>query len=122
MATPPGPPNAEHRRRSSPARRRRLSTQPPDYDSDEDYDVLEEDENLRDLAEHFGMAGIPFPVRATGDTAADDRVRAQQLLRGAMTSRRVASRSAISSLQSVALSSLPETERSKPGPSEGRRT
>ncbi|KAI0848340.1 hypothetical protein F5Y00DRAFT_90327 [Daldinia vernicosa] len=45
------------------------------------------------------------------DNASDDRLRAHQLIRGAMSSKRVASKKAITSLESVTISNLPENER-----------
>ncbi len=44
---------------------------------------------------------------------AEDHIRAAQLLRGQVPSKRVASKKAIGQLQSVELDSLSETERSK---------
>ncbi|KAI1646045.1 uncharacterized protein F4817DRAFT_317201 [Daldinia loculata] len=45
------------------------------------------------------------------DNASDERLRAHQLIRGAMSNKRVASKKAITSLESVAISYLPENER-----------
>lgn len=44
---------------------------------------------------------------------AEDHIRAAQLLRGQVPNKRVASKKALSQLQSVELDSLSETERSK---------
>lgn len=73
----------------------------------------EEQQALR-IIEQFHPGATPYPARM-GDMS-DDRIRAHQLLRGAMSNRRVASRSAISSLQSVEISTLPENERSESPP------
>ncbi|KAI0020585.1 hypothetical protein F4780DRAFT_366758 [Xylariomycetidae sp. FL0641] len=48
---------------------------------------------------------------AAGGSATEERLRAQQILRGAVTGRRIASKKAIASLQSVDVSELPESER-----------
>ncbi|OTB10528.1 hypothetical protein K445DRAFT_27477 [Daldinia sp. EC12] len=45
------------------------------------------------------------------ENAPDERMRAHQLIRGAMSNKRVASKKAITSLESVAIPSLPENER-----------
>jgi len=102
-------PVAGSRQRARSTRQQRPGTRPVEFNSEDEYDAMEEEESLRELAEHFELAGIPFPPRTGGE---DERIRTQQLIRGAAASRRVASRSAISSLQSVDLDSLPETERS----------
>lgn len=111
--TPPVPPNTERRRGGPPRARRSLSRaysqQHSDYDSDDDFDGLDEEHHALRIIEQFAGTGIP--VRA-GDMD-EERIRAHQVLRGQLSSKRVASRRAISSLQSVDISTLPESERSK---------
>lgn len=63
------------------------------------------------VLEQYSSGSTPYPIRI-GDMG-ERHVRAHQLLRGQMTSKRVASKSAISSLQSVEIDTLPESERSK---------
>jgi hypothetical protein len=77
---------------------------PPDFDSEDDLDGLDDDHDPLRLIEHFS-------VRA-GDLD-EERIRAHQLLRGQLSSKRVASRSAISSLESIEVDALPENERSR---------
>jgi hypothetical protein len=84
-----------------------------DYDSDEELDAAMDDEQhaLR-LIEHLstGSGGLA-PVRVADMDEA--RVRAHQLLRGQMSNKRVASKSALATLESVDMSTLTESERSK---------
>lgn len=109
-ATNAQPPSAPpETRRGANSRRRPASVSrafpPPAYpDSDEDLDDLS-DPTLRILE---AMSGSPF----RGDMD-EDRIRQHQILRGTLPTKRVASRSAIASLQSVDINSLAETERSK---------
>ena len=107
--TPPGPPNTE-RRRSHASRPRPVARMPAhasDYDSEDELDHLE-DEHLR-FIEQFGPAGPGYHELGAGES----RLRAHQILRGQMSNKRVASRKAIASLESVDASTLSESERSK---------
>ncbi len=79
-------------------------------DSEDDMDVMDEEQHTLRIMEQFHPGAVPYPQRM-GEMS-EDRIRATQLLRGAMSNRRVASKSAISSLQSVEISDLPENERS----------
>ena len=97
---PPPPPPPENRRRVNLGRARRHPAHRasiPDMDSDEEYAPPSEVMELlaRDMR---------------GD---DSSVRAAQFLRGQVSSKMVASPSAIASLESVPIDSLPENERSK---------
>ncbi|KAI2473064.1 hypothetical protein F4781DRAFT_443382 [Annulohypoxylon bovei var. microspora] len=46
-----------------------------------------------------------------GETGTDGRLRAQQVMRGSISTKRVASKKALTSLETIALSSLPENEK-----------
>lgn len=81
-----------------------------DWDSDDDelseaY-MAEEEHALRAGSQIHGSA-----VRSEDMNEA--RIRAHQLIRGQMSNKRVASKGAIASLQSVAIESLPESEQSE---------
>lgn len=108
-STPPVPPNTE-RRRDYTARMRLGRGHPPsDYDSDEDpADLMETESETLSFLEQFSVGNIGFHGR-------DDelRIRAQQVIRGQLTNKRVASRKAIGQLQSVEISTLDEGERCK---------
>lgn len=84
------------------------------YDSDDEsdfQDIPEDEQQALRFIEQQISAGTANPLRV-GDME-EARIRAHQLLRGQLSSKRVASRGALSSLQSVDLTSLPESERSK---------
>lgn len=84
------------------------STSEPSSD-DDDSDSNDPDVSALRLLESISAgSGEYFP--GSGPEAG---IRASQLLRGATSGRRVASRSAIASLQSVKISDLPESERSR---------
>lgn len=107
-AIPPNPSGAttSPRRRQAIVRRLR----PTDHDSDEDMgSSADEEEQMLRYIDEFG--GNPGHFRSL---VAEDHIRATQLLRGQLSNKRVASRKALSSLQSVTLETLPATERSKP--------
>ncbi len=73
--------------------------------SDEDADAGERSPHGYGFLEFIGPGlGVP-----------EDRIRAQQVLRGTMSAKRVASKSAIASLQSVKISDLPQGDRGKCG-------
>lgn len=93
---------SDFRRISARIRRPRLSAPNSEPSSDEDADSNDQDSPVRFLE----AVGLQPPFAAP-----DDRIRAQQLLRGAVSTRRVASRAAITALQSVDISGLPEIER-----------
>lgn len=57
------------------------------------------------------MSLLEAAVSAT--PGSEDRMRAHQLMRGTVSNKRVASKKALTSLESVAISDLPKTERSK---------
>ncbi|KAH6627996.1 hypothetical protein F5144DRAFT_291057 [Chaetomium tenue] len=102
---PPNPSLATitSRRRQAIARRLRLT----DHDSDEEPgSSADEEEQMLRYIDEFG--GNPAHFRAL---VAEDHIRATQLLRGQLSNKRVASRKALSSLQSVTLETLPATER-----------
>ena len=115
--TPPIPPMAE--RRLMPPGRARSNVRPlsdlsdpVDSEDEVDYALDEEQEaHILRLEAQSSQGGTPFPSRMS--ELPEERIRAHQLFRGAMANRRVASRSAIASLQSVEITSLPEDERSK---------
>ncbi len=101
----PGAPSLSSRRHQLLARRLGQS----DHDSDEDLgsSADEEDQMLRYM-DDFGVGASHFRAMM-----AEDHIRAAQLLRGQVPSKRVASKKALGQLQSVELDSLSETERSK---------
>lgn len=84
--------------------------------SDEDLDPQYPDTALRMLEASSIISGINNEMNgANGNTSAftsEERLRQQQLVRGGVIGKRVASRSAISSLQSVSITDLPANERS----------
>ncbi|KAH8893746.1 hypothetical protein GQ53DRAFT_763305 [Thozetella sp. PMI_491] len=77
-----------------------------DYDSEEELERIE-DEQMR-FIEHYSLSsaagGAAFQLQDRG-------VRAHQLIRGQLSNKRVASKKALASLESVELSTLPENER-----------
>jgi hypothetical protein len=104
-AIPPNPSLASitARRRQAIARRMR----PTDHDSDEDLgSSADEEEQMLRYMDEFGGNQAHFR-----SLVAEDHIRATQLLRGQLSNKRVASRKALSSLQSVNLDSLSPTER-----------
>lgn len=103
LPTPPPPLNTE-RRRPYPSR---APINVPDYDSDDELDQLEDDHQALRFIEQFSVGGN-FP-RDMGEA----QVRAHQILRGQMPNKRVASKKALSQLQSVDMDSLEESERSR---------
>ncbi|KAM7192246.1 hypothetical protein V8F20_008948 [Naviculisporaceae sp. PSN 640] len=92
-------PNPPERRRAHPTR------VIPDFDSDDELDPLEDDQQALRFIEQFSMGGN-FS-REMGEA----QVRAHQILRGQMPNKRVASKKALSQLQSVDMDSLEESER-----------
>lgn len=119
--TPPAPANTERRRQAATRPRQSSShvnnNRGSDYDSDDEADfpdILEDEQNALRFIEQHLATGAPIPLRV-GDVD-EARIRAHQLLRGQLSSKRVASKGALSSLQSVEISSLPESERSKSWP------
>lgn len=110
-AMPPGP---DRRRYYNAPRRVPRPQIPPsvsqhsDYDSDDDLDRLmdDADEQTLQYIEEFSVGHPQFRALT------EDHVRASQILRGQMSNKRVASKKALSQLQSVDLSTLPESDRS----------
>ncbi|KAI1412163.1 hypothetical protein F5Y13DRAFT_190522 [Hypoxylon sp. FL1857] len=92
-------------RRSSANRNRRGLTRLPSsesgWSSDDDSDPDAVALSLLEAA----VSGTP------GDHGPEEHLRAHQIMRGAVSSKRVASKKAITSLESVTISSLPENER-----------
>ncbi|KAI0841034.1 hypothetical protein F5Y06DRAFT_235856 [Hypoxylon sp. FL0890] len=91
-------------RRASANRNRRLTRLPSSesgWSSDDDSDPDAVALSLLEAA----VSGAP------GDHGPEEHLRAHQIMRGAVSSKRVASKKAITSLESVAVSSLPENER-----------
>ncbi|KAI1490607.1 hypothetical protein F5X96DRAFT_678988 [Biscogniauxia mediterranea] len=78
----------------------RLQSSASDWSSDDDQDLTDPDSSTHSVAEAVSAGQVT-----------EDRLREQQLLRGAVSGRRVASKKAIASLQSVNISELPENER-----------
>ncbi|KXH51797.1 hypothetical protein CSAL01_08378 [Colletotrichum salicis] len=92
-------------RRRVPAIRRTMSRrQSPLSDSDVDSD-------RGALEQVIAMAGNPTQMARHIMTLEEDHVRAAQFMRGSVTTKYVASSSAIQSLQSVPITELPESER-----------
>jgi hypothetical protein len=84
-----------------------------DYDSDEDGDDHE-----RTMELYTEMSGDQnFPLR--GEALNEIRIRTQQLLRGQLSTKRVASKTALAALRSVDVDSLPEKDRSRSSPQTG---
>lgn len=91
--------------------------------SDEDHDYSDGDSNDSHLQDMYvqqlgATAAMAQANREAGrreelEARREERIRQQQLFRGAMTNKRIASRTAISSMESVDIASLPELERSK---------
>ncbi|TLD13368.1 uncharacterized protein PgNI_04731 [Pyricularia grisea] len=89
--------------------------------SDEDHDYSDGDSNdshIQDMYVHQlgATAAMAQANREAGrreelEARREERIRQQQLFRGAMTNKRIASRTAISSMESVDITSLPELER-----------
>ena len=101
----PGVPSLSSRRHQLLARRLGHA----DRDSDEDFgSSADEDDHMLRYMDDFGVGASHFRAMI-----AEDHIRAAQLLRGQVPSKRVASKKAIGQLQSVELDSLSETERSK---------
>lgn len=78
-----------------------------DYDSDED--AADEQERALEYLDQLSASGA---VALRGEDLTEARIRAQQLLRGQMSTKRVASKTALVSLQSVDINTLPEKDRS----------
>ncbi|KAK0656814.1 hypothetical protein B0T16DRAFT_385454 [Cercophora newfieldiana] len=102
------PVNSE-RRRDYTARMRLGRAHPPsDYDSDEDpSDMMETESETLSFLEQFSVGNMAFHGRDE-----EMRIRTQQMIRGQLTNKRVASKKAINQLQSVDISTLDESERS----------
>ncbi|KAI7929864.1 hypothetical protein M0657_002011 [Pyricularia oryzae] len=89
--------------------------------SDEDHDYSDGDSNDSHLQDMYvqqlgATAAMAQANREAGrreelEARREERIRQQQLFRGAMTNKRIASRTAISSMESVDIASLPELER-----------
>ncbi|KAK3330833.1 hypothetical protein B0H66DRAFT_528174 [Apodospora peruviana] len=108
LPAPPAPPNTERRRNYTVPRPQRLprqAAQNSDYDSDEDLDQLDGDQALR-FIEQFQVGSSNYH-RDMGEA----QVRAHQILRGQISNKRIASKKALSALQSVDMDSLEESER-----------
>lgn len=78
----------------------------PEGSSDEDLDSAENEAGFLEVVTTRNGAMPPY-------LGPDERIRAHQLMRGTASGKRVASRRAIESLQSVEISGLGESERSK---------
>ncbi|KAK3337089.1 hypothetical protein B0T19DRAFT_437768 [Cercophora scortea] len=105
-----GPPNPDrHRNLSARPRISRVPTsQNVDSESDEeplDPEQLDDDPTMQ-FIEHMHTLGNPYQREMD-----EARVRAQQLLRGQISNKRVASKKALSQLQSVDMNTLEESER-----------
>jgi hypothetical protein len=85
-----------------------------DYDSEEDSGALDDDEQAFRILEQFGAAGgHTFRVGMSDDGTESRVIRAHQLIRGQISNKRVASKTALASLQSVDIGTLPDSERSE---------
>lgn len=78
-----------------------------DGESDDGQEAIQADEAR--ILQQFHNGAAPYPVRMHDMT--EERLRAHQLLRGAMSNKRIASKSALASLQSVDIESLAEKDR-----------
>lgn len=86
----------------------RPSAQSSDYDSEEEMERLEDEQEVRFMEQQLGRGA----AEAMRLQASDRGIRAHQLIRGQLPNKRVASKKAIASLESVDSSTLPESERS----------
>ncbi|KAL8370132.1 hypothetical protein RB595_000488 [Gaeumannomyces hyphopodioides] len=93
-------------RRSTPSHRRSAAVEV--HVSDDESDSSEEHMEEMFIHQLGAAAGPPYTARMD---LTEDRIRRQQLLRGAITNKRIASRGALASLQSVDIDSLQENER-----------
>ncbi len=101
----------QHRRSGSSSGSGRAQSSTSSSDDDIDASTsLAEHQALR-LFEHMSRADFPSTT-VSPPVSPGERVRAQQLLRGALVNRRVASKNAISSLESVDIDSLDEGDKS----------
>lgn len=75
-----------------------------DTSSDDDYDPLDRTPHGFGFLEVIGPGGMPLP---------EDRIRAHQIIRGAASTKRVASKTALASLQTVRISELSSGDASK---------
>ena len=109
---PPSPPMGLPGLEAAPAHSSRPRFQPSSSEpsSDEDTDPEHDPQTLRFLEAVTAANGYGFMPPYMGS---EERLRAQQLLRGGVPGKRVASKGAIASLQSVEVSELTENERSK---------
>jgi hypothetical protein len=111
-------PSRLDRSRAARAARRSIGntaqTGPSEWDSDEDVDPERqflEHASLAYLERNFSDGPTPHPIRMQEMT--EDRIRAHQLIRGQMSTKRIASQSAIQSMQSVDINELDQDKRSK---------
>ena len=111
VAPPNVPPTAPDNRRRTPSTRptRRSGAPAAPTSAERDRDVDDESSSASSPASSVDQAVNPGAVRHGPN---DRQLRAAQLFRGAVSSRKVASSTAISSLLSVDLESLSEAERS----------
>ncbi|KAK7970800.1 hypothetical protein PG988_009873 [Apiospora saccharicola] len=93
---------------SAHSRRPRFQPSSSEPSSDEDTDPEHDAQTLRFLEAVANNHGVGFMPAYMGS---EERIRAQQLLRGTVPGKRVASKSAIASLQSVEVSELTESEK-----------
>lgn len=111
VASLPSATSSDNRRRLLNMRVRQPATRPSDssdYDSEED---AAESEHERAL-EFFEQLAGPGVAPLRGEEMTEARIRAHQLLRGQMSTKRVASKSALASLVSVDIMTLEESEKS----------
>ncbi|KAK7908131.1 C3h4 type zinc finger protein [Apiospora marii] len=93
------------------SRRPRFQPSSSEPSSDEDTDPEHDAQTLRFLEAVANNHGVGFMPTYMGS---EERIRAQQLLRGTVPGKRVASKGAIASLQSVEVSELTESEKKNP--------
>jgi hypothetical protein len=85
-----------------------------DWDSDDDIDEALDSEAFMAAEEHALREGRQiYGSVVRSEDMNEARIRAHQLIRGQMSNKRVASKGAIASLQSVAIDSLPKSEQSE---------
>ncbi|KAK1833806.1 hypothetical protein QBC39DRAFT_40632 [Podospora conica] len=108
-------PTAEHRRNQARSRLGAAAALQAEYDSGDDpYDigdmVGDEEETMRFIDQiHHDTGGVTREARH--NTTEERRIREQQVLRGQMSTKRVASKKALAQLQSVDIASLDESEK-----------
>jgi hypothetical protein len=105
LATPPVPATTDRRRVVT------MRRQPPPRRSDSSDDYSEDE--VADADEHQAFQIFAQLTGRADQDMTEARIRAHQLLRGQLSNKRIASKGALASLQSVDISSLADNEKSE---------